>query len=369
MRARTIIAAAIGLLSTTVPLVPSSAAPASAPKAASTWEVAYTSGNQRDYDYFTDIQAFGNGHAWASGFYQVEHPGKATVEYPNIRRFDGTSWKSVTFPWTRANSPMKKMLAISDANVWLFGGTTKSPQALHWNGKTWKTVKIAYPITEAIALSANDLWGFGQASDHKHGFAAHYNGHSWKRYTLTAAPQRVSAGASTNVAVYFTHDNGKDALQRWDGHSWKTIALPSLSANSTVDDVATEGSGTVYLLGRLESEGLAVLKWTKTGWTQTTHPTDGGGDLYAGAADGNGGVWAWNGQYGPESDFSRPRLIHIQGDVWTEVPIPAPAGWGFFTLYKMARVPGSDRLFAVGSTRISPDSPVDDINAVVYAYR
>src|SRR3569833_4522788 len=142
MRIKTITAGAIGLLITVIPATPSSATPPS--KAASTWSVAYTSGNQRDFDYFTDIQAFGNGHAWASGFYQVEHPGKASVEYHKIRRFDGQSWKNVTFPWARANSPMKKMLAFSDTNPWQFSDTTKTPQTNHKNNKTKKTNKIAY---------------------------------------------------------------------------------------------------------------------------------------------------------------------------------------------------------------------------------
>lgn len=141
---------------------------------------------------------FSRDNAWAFG---QAAPRKQGLGFgpPYVIRFNGNSWRRVSMPGTALTvSP------LSADDIWAFGptaktaintGTAQRRVAMHWNGKSWRTLAVPrYRLSghralaqALIALGRDDLWAVEGVAAPLCGceppsgglILAHWNGHRW----------------------------------------------------------------------------------------------------------------------------------------------------------------------------------------------
>ena len=167
-----------------------------------------------------------------------------------IEHFDGTSWSVV--PSSGPGNGQKNLFgvtAIAPNDAWAVGFFVEvlnqdRPQKTlieHWDGKSWKVVPspnvggqnsqtISNQLRGVIAVSANDVWAFGD--------------------TDAFGPSKI-----TNLVLH------------WNGTVWAIVPAPSPNPRHTlIDDVITGGTvipqGNLWLVGVADGFGTMVLNAT-----------------------------------------------------------------------------------------------------------
>jgi hypothetical protein len=114
-------------------------------------------------------------------------------------------------------------------------------------------------------------------------------------------------------------------VTRWNGTSWRPVAVPKAFVNSSAFQdataVAASSPSRAWVFAELSS-GLgmtrtAVLRWTGTGWA--AHPAMLNAAIAAAAAPSGTDVWAFGAGKGPY-------VAHYNGSKWSQVPVPIFAG-------------------------------------------
>jgi hypothetical protein len=216
-------------------------------------------------------------------------------------------------PTVIANGQFSAVAAASPADAWAVGsvfdpttGITSS-LAEHWNGKTWRRVRVPSPAEppntafsgglDAVAVqSATDAWAIGGDNDGFVSQVAHWNGKTWaqvrfpqtlkydgSRYPYTLSSVSI-ASATSAWAVGYGGPGPSAVIMHWNGKTWAQVRVPATN-------------GYQYLLG------ARVI-----------------------SADD---AWAVGYQEIPASGYSPVALtLHWNGKKWASVPAPAPTGEG-----------------------------------------
>lgn len=155
-------------------------------------------------------------------------------------------------------------------------------------------------------------------------------------------------GPADAWAVGRTADQDRPLIQHWDGRAWSTVRTPAVSGPSRLAAITALPGGGLWAVGH-GSDRPVVL--TRAGGTWRHAPRVPGTDTFATgvAGDGHGGVWvslmeAFPARAGAEA--VRTHYAHFDGHSWTLAEGGEYAG----TLrpWHLARVPGTDDLWAVG---------------------
>jgi hypothetical protein len=141
----------------------------------------------------------GPGNVWALG--GADDNGKVA---PYAARFDGTSWSVVPVP---GHGPIVAASVLSASDIWAVTGsravggnviTTRRPEVLHWNGATWKAVKLPSRLpglpSSIMAVSDHNVWIGGGRPNARHGtseYAVQFTGKA-----LHASTLKVTAASS-----------------------------------------------------------------------------------------------------------------------------------------------------------------------------
>jgi hypothetical protein len=167
-----------------------------------------------------------------------------------IEHFDGTAWSVVPSPSPgNGQKTLFGVTALAPNDAWAVGFFVQAPNQdrpqktliEHWDGTRWKvvpspnvggqnTTTISNQLRGVIAVSANDVWAFGD--------------------TDAFGPSKI-----TNLVLH------------WNGAAWAIVPSPSPNPRHTlIDDVISGGTvipqGNLWLVGVADGFGTMVLNAT-----------------------------------------------------------------------------------------------------------
>src|SRR5215469_10539759 len=175
----------------------------------------------------------------------------------------------------------------------------------------------------------------------------------------------IAATSTCNVWAVGNHSN-KTLIEHWNGRQWRQVPSPSVRARgifyNRLNGVATTSFGSAWAVGDIEDFSRTAVRfdhtliehWNGRRWTRVRSPDPGSGRNYnvleAVAASSRRDAWAvgWftSGRYGSEGTL----MLHWDGQSWTIVPSPDPAGHALHHFSELNAVAGdTHRLWAVGT--------------------
>ncbi len=197
---------------------------------------------------------------------------------PYAAHLDGTSWSVVPVPGA---GPIVGVSALSANDIWavigdseLALGTTKS-SIVHWNGTTWKTVKLSSRLpgipSSILALSDHNVWIGGGRRNSKHGLSEYVA--QWTGSKLHIANLHVKASAGKYHMVRLRSDgaggiwglavNGSLSVSRlWHrlGSAWHGPSIPSLGHDSLLYNLTrVPGTTSMWGVGVVGDNGLIAV--------------------------------------------------------------------------------------------------------------
>ena len=208
------------------------AATAWAADAAGTWTLMSTPNPGAEWDWLHGVSAVTATNVWAVGEY-LDYEGGTT--FGLIEHFDGSAW---TVNFRKANAMFEGVESTSASNAWAVGYDLSGAAIFRYDGAAWsKQPSPSVPDGYLYGISASspsDAWAVGVIlSTPSRTLVEHWNGSSWKRIKLKDPGQAmndlygVAAISPTDVwAVgdYGDSFNGSKALMlHYDGTHWLRI--------------------------------------------------------------------------------------------------------------------------------------------------
>ncbi|WP_106397332.1 hypothetical protein [Actinocorallia populi] len=284
------------------------------------------------------VEFAGDQHGWAAG---VEGPDNDLA----LWKWNGGKWKRAKAGWRFAPAG----LAVSGPKkAWLTGVTLSAAHALHYNGRKWREVAFPGPGAPVDLAAAPDGTAVSVA---RHVFDGVNTVQRWKDGRWRPMKVPLPSGASlATVAVASKKDIwlgggrrvGEDEveplLMRWNGRSWKRIALKG-AADKAVTKIIADGDGKAWALrGSTET---TLLRWDGERVRERRLP--GGVGALTLTHDGAGGVWVL--PYSRSDAKAAPYLLWSKGR-WKS--FTGPRRNGVVGLGDLDLIPGTSRVVSVG---------------------
>lgn len=269
-----------------------------------------------------------------------------------LEHWAGSTWQAVKVP-ASVKPYVQNAAAIGASaatNVWLFDGPNTKIAQLS-NG-TW--VQRSVPSwVEHINLSGDwdivpevfstkNVWVFSLGQDrftNPDHYVARYNGSTWSKFNIPIIPNQASVVSPTDIWVEGLPVNlasGKYLLSHWNGKSWTTVTVPTVtvpkgSAEFVTDLVATSPSN-VWAVRGIENISTGAATFTllhfngKWSTVKLGYPTSWVNYV---AQDGHGGIWliangpapayAWYAEDLNAGHWSRYSVPSVKGTAWSNV--------------------------------------------------
>jgi hypothetical protein len=318
-----------------------------------------------------------------------------------------------------AASQLDGVFCTSAPNCWADGyvtsGTVTAGEMLHWNGRTWRAVRVPNPAgtrshdsNELFAvrcLEPRDCWAVGDDSrdgNAAYGEALHWNGANWssvatprpggnKPSDLTEIADSTCTAARSCWAVgEYGGDSGLTEVIRnlalhWNGKRWSQVrvanpagsspghynTLNAVRCVSTDNCLAVGGVGTPPDSPTYNARNEA-LRWNGKRWSLQTTPDPGGtasgadSQLVTLACGAATSCWA-GGYFGsnvPKQTVEN-QILHWNGRKWTKAVTPEPDGGavGAINYVIGATCSSSRNCWAVGTYGNSAEA---DLNQVLH---
>lgn len=282
------------------------------------------------------VSAVSPNDVWAVGFSKDQNGNnpKTLTEH-----WDGSQWSIIPSPNVGTDSFLLGDVAISSSNVWAVGLGIRSSggSALieHWNGTKWSLVSSPnvgspfYSLGEARAISANDIWAVGSASDTRnvfHTLVEHWDGTQWNivrspnvgsnnnflnSVTTVSVNDVWAVGTSTNNS----HIN-KTLIEHWDGTQWSVVPSPNgRSSNNFLGEVSAASANDIWTVGAYNNTNNVSLTliehWNGSKWSIVPSPNfDLGNNYLTGlTVVSTNDVWAVGG-YANSGNINRTLIEH-----------------------------------------------------------
>jgi len=282
------------------------------------------------------VSAVSPNDVWAVGFSKDQNGNnpKTLTEH-----WDGSQWSIIPSPNVGTDSFLLGDVAISSSNVWAVGLGIRSSggSALieHWNGTKWSLVSSPnvgspfYSLGEARAISANDIWAVGSASDTRnvfHTLVEHWDGTQWNivrspnvgsnnnflnSVTTVSVNDVWAVGTSTNNS----HIN-KTLIEHWDGTRWSVVPSPNGgSSNNFLGEVSAASANDIWTVGAYNNTNNVSLTliehWNGSKWSIVPSPNfDLGNNYLTGlTVVSTNDVWAVGG-YANSGNINRTLIEH-----------------------------------------------------------
>ncbi|MFB4314903.1 hypothetical protein [Actinomadura sp. 21ATH] len=308
------------------------------------------------FDLMNDVVATRAGSAWAVG----GHSDHATGAMPGlVYRWNGGTWQRLAVPGA-LDVTLEHVDASSDTDVWAFGRDWAGPsgKAFHWNGTSWRafTVLDGDELNAVDAVSPTDVWATGGDR------LQHFDGTAWRAVDVPGMRRigslhvtSATSGWATGIDTEF-----RPRIWRWNGKVWNASPLP-FSAPGHFGGIVQLGPGNVWAVGaevyKDDPDGddlyrSFALRWNGKAWSRVAMPAYGLW-LDRPAPDGHGGVWMVAGE----------KLVNHRAGKWTAVVQPSTPE-NRTTLANIANVPGTGTMLGVGSIHddgTSGDDPQDGL--------
>jgi hypothetical protein len=284
-----------------------------------------------------------------------------------VEQWNGSKWQQVKTPAIPSGDGVTdNALGASAANnVWVFPFFEGGPLiqwAMHWNGGKWTTTVVKNEMIWDTAVSGpSDVWAFGQSSSGKinpSGFttpyAAHYNGSTWKPYSLPAVVTGVAKISTGDIWTLGNLPSGATIAMHWNGTKWGTLKIPvpapvnkspwiasSIAASSATSLWVEEGLQGNRATGTSQA-GAVLLHWNGSKWTTVFRNNTWW--MYGATPDGHGGFWL-TGMKSQSTGFRY--IVHYGAGKWTYLAAPAKSGYTTFSPGEYTAIPGTQSFWAI----------------------
>lgn len=192
--------------------------------------------------------------------------------------------------------------------------------------------------------------------------------HSMLNAVSAASPSDIWA-----VGVSMVDDQGpQDLIEHWDGTTWRIS--PGVGIGGALGGVAAVSSNDVWAVGGISKTSIfdslptktQILHWNGTQWSIVASPDPGtkSNQLGSVTAIAANDVWAV-GSFSGSDDIERPLIERWDGSAWRVVASPAPPGPGRSVLSAITRIPGTNQLWALGTSSMSRDPNVTEDRVLV----
>jgi hypothetical protein len=322
------------------------------------------------------VTATGSKDAWTFGDGKNSRP--AAVHW------NGVTWTISYLPG--ATDRPDQVSETSRTNVWAAGGTCGSvstiPYVSRWNGSKWTTTlfpKANCGASAVVTTGPSDGWLFNQNSESPT-VALHFTGKTWKSVSLGKVGTVVSASAVSQKNVWAVSYTVKDQMliEHWNGASWHTVTVPAAPVPKGDDTYPIQfvaaGTSDMWLTtdivrNNYEVNGplrSVVLHWNGNAWHWLTVPY---ADLALEAtSDGQGGIWTTAMINSPSSAYD---FVHFSGRSWSRQAAPT-AGISpsdiTTDVYSLALIPGTQTLWASGDAFWYPSPTTSATASVMFKF-
>jgi hypothetical protein len=224
------------------------AAIASTSSAATLWHLTYRA--PRNYELW-GIAAAGRTQAWAYGDVANLKTGRTTGFF--YLHWNGKSWRTARIAAARSFVP-EQIEASSASNVWIFGYRSSaggSGTALVYNGRGWHAMAAPWPndtLAPEIVAGPDDAWvvsSYGESTT----TVEHWTGSAWVDYTVSGQVSLAGGGSRPwLVGTTTRHGASLEVVYRWTGSRWQRVSTPGYTAAAV--DGAAAPDGRVWLVTR-----------------------------------------------------------------------------------------------------------------------
>ena len=217
-------------------------------------------------------------HSWITAVSATSASDIWAVTYlgGSVLRFDGKTWAVQPRGRWAAGTRFTGIIAISPANVWVFGTTGDrhlGAGTWHFNGKAWSRVRgPGGDVYQASEASSDDLWGIGAAggAGRPDDELLHLSGSSWH----VVRPAALVGFRYSHVLALSTADvwvagsvSGKPELAHFDGRGWTALRTPGTVAAT---GMCRDGSGGLWVIANSGKSPSVVLDRTAAGTWHTS---------------------------------------------------------------------------------------------------
>lgn len=243
--------------------------------------------------YLTSVAAVGDDDAWAVGRQSRQIDRLNYDRHAVIEHWDGARWRMVPVPYA-GQSSLFSVAASGPDDVWAVGESYHDTHAtfkdfaqgkfpahhdrlllLHWDGKSWSTVRLPWARSGLVggatvtATGPTDVWVVSEgteesatASDGKQvtklfpGQVEHWNGRRWQAVPAPFGPKdpgfafsATSADDAWAVGSYRRAGRSRTLAAHWDGRSWQIAPTPNRNVDSVLSAVVAVRPDDVWAAG------------------------------------------------------------------------------------------------------------------------
>jgi hypothetical protein len=301
-----------------------------------------------------------------------------------------SSWPIVTSPNVGAgNNTLLGVAALSPTDAWAVGHTSEpdgTPRTLieRWDGSSWVVVPSPNTgersrLTAVAAVSPTDVWAVGRfdvegtSEGTGRTLVQHWDGEDWQIVpSPNAGLEPRGNGSLAGVFALATDDvwavgshypremfpTLQPLIEHWNGDEWEVVPGPSVSPGpwSELADVSGSGPSDIWTVGVRDveigeggTERALILHWDGQEWTRVPAPLPAGrlspfrlNDVVALSPTN-----AWAVGVVATAKGHRGFVIHWDGKSWEIVPSASPSPQ-FVDLTGIAAFSAS-RIWAVGT--------------------
>ena len=332
------------------------------------------------------VTATGPAAGWATGQawrFQCDQPGLL------IARWDGRAWQDLRPPAAFGVTPRGESIghavaALSPSYSWTFVNRTSFPHpavesfALLWRNGRWRTFRLADGATffSAVAFSRSDAWAFGAIETDvyfptdRSPYAVRYNGKRWRSVPIPVLPMGTAAPSPRNIWAVGPVPNGSQLppyyLAHWNGRRWRTATLPfpqDGTGTYSSASVVSDGSGGAWVAARTQDEYArgdgALLHWAGGTWHEAHVPftTVGLGPL---SRDGHGGLWVASYRAAQCTACDYLEMGHYRAGHWALSRLRVHGA----TVTAIRLIPGTTSVWAAASGALSSDGQSDTTGVI-----
>jgi hypothetical protein len=233
-------------------------------------------------DMVWGLKAIAPNDVWfmGEGFYG----GSPLIPNPALAmHWNGSSFVLTTVPSVNPQTSgfgdgnaLRAASALSPNDVWAVGAASDGDsmpaghsQIQHWNGSTWQNVPgpspgVWHDLDAVVAISPNDVWAGGEYFDSAyHGLALHFNGASWTQVPIPGGVSDFVAFAGNDIYA------AGAGIMHWDGAAWTTVdAFPEVP-EPTLAGLDASGPCELWAGGRQFVDGILVPLTVRSNTPQT----------------------------------------------------------------------------------------------------
>jgi hypothetical protein len=301
---------------------------------------------------FQAVVAASRADAWAFG--EQGANGDAATGTPVAARWTGSRWRAAALPAGMAGT-IEWASGSSPRNVWAVVGFGED--VLKYNGSSWSIMKrfpVSSEVTGVTAISDTDVWLFGGGGFEGGVGTWHYNGHSWVHLGGAALGlESASAVSARNIWAIGSAQTPEDAIDHYTSGHWHQVSAAAL-AGGQFFTIAALSATNVWVSGMLPSGHETLFHYDGTSWSRVAPRWQ--MTLLRIIPDGQGGIWLSGVSGSPAVNW----VLHRSGSgSWTRIRI----GTGGTGIGGLALIPGGTAVWGAGAS--ATKSATD---AAVYAY-